>query len=307
MKVLITGCPGFLGSSVYSALQRAGINQNDIYTMSRSETIQNPFNHYIFDLGKDKLLNWILDEVGPDVIFHLAGNANTKIDEEEPNDLIESNIIGTHNLLRAIQKTHKKPRLVFASSVTVYGEFFQRPTTCDWNEDPISVYATTKLAAENLIHTYYKQGVIDAMSIRIPALVGVGSTHGLLHDLFKKVSSDDPVLRLIGTAPGSKKPFVHVDEAADFFVKVSFSERTYTYPYVGDNFILAGNRDNLTVEDIANLVMEKLGKKKPIVWNGQTWPGDNSLINIDPTKTFPSNSRQAIEKVVDEWLASQRG
>ncbi len=290
-RILITGGNGFLGQSILSRLLKSG--KDEIYTMSRSD-FKYQF-HRKGDLLDIKRLREILDEVRPDVVYHIAANPNTKPDDLNPSAIIRDNVEGTNNLLHCLKD---RPKVVFASSVTVFG-VFNKGLPCAYasSSNPISVYSTTKLACENLINTYSRQDKIDGYSIRIPALTGVKATHGLVKDLIRKVESNDKVLNLIGNDPGTIKPFCHVDEIAKIFCDVGRKFEVTDY----NRMIIVGNNDSMSVKDIAEIVMTELGKKKEIVWSGQTWPGDNLEIWIHPDITPPSNSPESITKVVREY------
>lgn len=299
MNVLITGINGFLGKSVYNSLLKEKFPDYHIYGFSRN--CENWFNRYALDITDSTKVDAIIAKIKPDIIFHLSGIALTKTNEENPNEIIDINIGGTYNLLRAVQKVGNNPRFIFSSSVTVYGDFNEKvPKNSYDRENPLSVYSMTKLAGENLVKTFSAQGVVRGTSVRLPALVGVNSTHGFVHDLIRKVNAPSEAVELIGKAPGSRKPFCHVDEVSDVLVDLGLHNAGFKY----ENYCLSN--EPLYVEEVANLVMERLNKRKRINWSGVSWPGDNLLINVSSNVVLDSNSWQSIEKVVDEWMASQK-
>jgi UDP-glucose 4-epimerase len=299
-RVLVTGATGFLGKSVVSILE--SMDGVELYTLSRLYLPY--FNHCVTDLKDEEGVNYVIQNIKPDVIIHLASNPNTKIDEKNPNGLIYDNICGTHNLLRACAKLEKPPYIVFSSSVTVYGYFDEIDKThCNQRVNPISLYAVTKVACENLLEMFTMSGDIEYISVRFPALVGVNATHGLIKDLVKKIMSDSETLDLIGAAPGSKKPYVDVDEASELLVNLAL-ERNFCN-LRGVPTIIASNEDNLTVQEIAELAMDILGKKKEIRWPEAAWMGDNPIINTSSDVVFKSNSRETITNVIKEWKENQ--
>lgn len=290
-RTLITGGNGFLGQSILQWLIR---NTNDeIYTMARSDFKYE--NHRKGDLLDVKRVREILDEIKPDIVYHIAANPNTKPNNDNPSAIMRDNIEGTNNLLHCLQN---RPKVIFASSVTVFGLFNRSyPRNYTSTTHPISTYATTKVACENLIEVYSRQERIDGYSIRIPALTGINATHGLVKDLIRKVTNDDKYLNLIGNNPGTIKPFCHVNEVAKIFCKLGAEIKVEDY----NRNVIVGNQDSLSVKDIAEIVMTSLDKRKEIVWSGETWPGDNLEIWISPDIFPSSNSTESIKKTLREF------
>jgi UDP-glucose 4-epimerase len=133
------------------------------------------------------------------------------------------------------------------------------------------------------------------------ANVGWPTTHGLLPDLLRKVRSDESELSLLGDFPGSAKPYVHARDTADFLEKLAHTDLTGT--------LNLGSDDQLSVCEVAELVMNKLGRRKPTVWLGEqaNWPGDNRFVNLDSHKAFalgwrPRGSERAVLEAIEENL-----
>lgn len=284
-RILVTGV-GLLGQAiVYSFKHSIFIQKSgyELYTLSRSPSSLHSqlVKHFECDLKDYESIKKVIEEVKPTIIFHTAANPNTKIDENNPNGLILDNILGTNNLLLACTKLEVKPYIVFSSSVTVYGKFVEGYKTKSWdNVYPQSIYATTKLACENLLASYVPYG-IGSISVRLPALVGPGGTHGLVADIIKKLKSDDKYLNLIGPAPGSKKPYFGAFDAAVFMREAAFDAIDRKDRVVEAEMAMIGPSDSVTVEEVAHILMNAMGIQKEIVWNDNNWPGDNRLINID--------------------------
>lgn len=297
MKVLITGT-GFLGSSLLATLIKE--TRDDIFTLSRSN--YNYYQHITCDLLDIEKVKQTIQDIQPDIIYHTAGNAINKPDANNPSLVLRQNIEATNNLLFSLQK---KTRFVFISSVTLYGIFHKTyPPNWTIRPHPLSLYSTSKLACENLVSVYTHQEKIDGVSIRIPALVGINATHGLLKDLISKTLSDSEKLNLIGKYPGSIKPYQHVDEISKIIYNIG--TRQFGYEDVG-LLTVVGNKDSLSVDQVAKLVMRELRKTKEIEWSNDFWVGDNPEIYIDPCYMPKSNSTDSIIKVLKEYkLANSR-
>lgn len=105
----------------------------------------------------------------PDVIFHLAGVVSG---EAEANfDLgYRVNLDGTRALLEAIRAAGLAPRLVFASSIAVYGGPFPAIIPDDFHQTPRTSYGTQKLMSELLVNDYSRKGILDGVSLRLPTI-----------------------------------------------------------------------------------------------------------------------------------------
>lgn len=289
MSVLITGGSGFLGQSLLSYLLKN--TKDDIYTIGRKPFEY--FQHRECDLLDTVKLKEILNQIKPNIVYHLASNPNTKQNDENPSQILRDNIEGLNNLIHYLPTN---PRFVFSSSVTVYG-YFNKQDPPNWKSrcSPISLYSTTKLACENIIRINSLNNKIHGISVRMPALVGEKATHGLLKDVIRKVKNGGPI-ELFGKSPGSIKPFVHVDDAAEFLYKVGTLQAGFD-EY--DPVCIIGNQDSLSVLDVAKLVMEKYGERE-VHFTGSTWEGDNPEIYLTPCYYPKSNSKDSIKRVLRE-------
>lgn len=295
MSILLTGGNGFLGQSLLSYYLKN--TDEEIYTIGRSD-FKYQF-HRKCDLLDINRVKEVLDEVKPTTIIHLASNPHVKINEENPSQIIRDNIEGTNNLLSSVKD---KPRFVFASSATVYGHYDKdKPPSWITRCSPISIYASTKLACEHLIRVYEAQGRVYGTSVRIPGVVGVNATHGVLRDLIRKVESDSEFLELIGVGPGTIKPFCHVDEVAEMLYKVATDQVKCGYTCV------VGPKHSISVQDISSIVMEELGIRKERKWSGSIWSGDNPEIYLSPCITSKSDSDESIRLVLKEYKELKSG
>jgi nucleoside-diphosphate-sugar epimerase len=114
-----------------------------------------------------------LVEGRPDLIFHLAavvsGEAEADFDKG-----YRVNLEGTRALLEAVRTAHTAdnyhPRLVFASSIAVYGAPLPNPIPEDFQETPLTSYGTQKAIGELLLADYTRRGFVDGIGIRLPTI-----------------------------------------------------------------------------------------------------------------------------------------
>lgn len=165
-SVLVTGAAGFVGSHVSLALKKRGDgvvgldNFNNYYDPSLKKdrkALVNAHNIFIVegDVNDMKLLNKLFDVVAFTHVMHLAAQAGVRYAMENPQSYIHSNIAGLVNLLEVCKNANPQPRIVWASSSSVYGLNEKVPfSESDRTDQPASLYAATKKAGEEITHTY---------------------------------------------------------------------------------------------------------------------------------------------------------
>src|SRR5437867_4031685 len=165
MRVLITGGAGFVGSHVAEAFLARGDHVIALDTGSQAK-VRHLLSDARFRLVVDSVMNPdILDSLAAqaDVIYHLAGVVGVEHYVADPYAVMNVNVIGTQNALRAAHKHGR--RFVFSSTSEVYG----RNPAIPWSEDadrllgPTTIdrwcYATSKAAAEHFCLAYVRLGL----------------------------------------------------------------------------------------------------------------------------------------------------
>ena len=105
-------------------------------------------------LQDNQLLGTVTGEFRPDVIVHLAAQAGVRYSLENPRAYIESNVVGTFNVMEAA-KSQKVRHLLMASTSSVYGANHEMPfAETDKADTQLTIYAATKKANESMAHSY---------------------------------------------------------------------------------------------------------------------------------------------------------
>lgn len=150
-RILITGGAGFIGSHLVDALVEAGEAVLVLDNLSTGvRDVVHPDAEFIHgDVRDDSALGKAFAEV-PDIVCHIAGQASIRLASADPGADLGVNVVGTLKVLEHCL-AHRVPRLVFASSMTVYGNPQQTPTPEHAPVDPVSFYGVTKYAAERYV------------------------------------------------------------------------------------------------------------------------------------------------------------
>jgi nucleoside-diphosphate-sugar epimerase len=180
MHILITGAAGMIGRKLVARLVAAGALNGkpiDKLTLIDVSAPQKPqgFAGSVATSAAD-----IADAAAaraavagrPDVIFHLAAvvSGEAELDFEKG---VHVNLDGSRALIEAIRATGEgyRPRLVFTSSIAVFGAPFSESIADDFHLTPLTSYGTQKAIVELLLADYTRRGFLDAIGIRLPSIV----------------------------------------------------------------------------------------------------------------------------------------
>jgi len=166
MKILVTGAAGFVGFFTAKQLLERGEtvvgldNFNDYYDVSLKEAraaILDKFEDFSMariDLADRAAMENLFAKEKFDKVVHLGAQAGVRYSIENPHSYIDSNIVGTLNILEGCRH-HDAQHLVFASSSSVYGANSSMPFSIHQNVDhPLALYGATKKSNELMAHTY---------------------------------------------------------------------------------------------------------------------------------------------------------
>jgi UDP-glucuronate 4-epimerase len=180
VRILITGAAGFIGSHIAEANLKLGheVIGIDSFTpyygidqkLDNLSGVRNngAFRQERLDLGSDEL-DAVLE--GVDVIYHEAAQPGVRPSWDEFDMYVRQNVMATHRLLQAAVR-NKTPRLVYASSSSVYGNPISFPTKETDLTQPTSPYGVTKLAAEHLVRLFGLQFGLTTISLRYFTVYG---------------------------------------------------------------------------------------------------------------------------------------
>jgi len=165
-KVLITGTAGFIGFHLAKILLEESFvvhgydGMTDYYDVSlkqkRHEMLFQSTNFSATEgmLEDQKLFDLTANEFEPDVIVHLAAQAGVRYSLENPRAYLDSNVIGTFNVMEAARR-HGVNHLLMASTSSVYGANIDMPfIETEKADTQLTIYAATKKANESMAHAY---------------------------------------------------------------------------------------------------------------------------------------------------------
>ena len=180
MHVLITGAAGMIGRKLAQKLARdGGLNGKQIDKLTLLDVA--PPHYAPGFAGRMEVVDADLSEEGkaahaiegrPDFIFHLAGvvSGEAELDFDKG---YRVNLDGTRALLEAVRAAGDgyRPRIVYTSSIAVYGAPFPPSIPDDFHLTPLTSYGTQKAIGEALLADYTRRGFCDGVGIRLPSIV----------------------------------------------------------------------------------------------------------------------------------------
>src|SRR5215471_18968960 len=161
MRVLVTGGAGFIGSHLAYRLVDIGhhVTVIDNESTGRRSNVPVGARYLKGDVTCLDDLEVVFAE-GLDVVLHVVGQVSLIRSYADPAFDLRTNVLGTINVLRLCLK-HRVPRLLYASSMTVYGHAASLPTPEDTPCCPVSYYGITKYAAERYVHSTAERADLD--------------------------------------------------------------------------------------------------------------------------------------------------
>jgi len=174
MHVLITGAAGMLGRKLTKRLVDAGrlrarpIDRIDLVDIVEAPAHGAICSAHVADLCEPGVAAELLGPV-PDVIFHLAGVVSGEAEANFDKGMAV-NIDGTRALFDALRLAEGTPRVVFTSSIAVFGAPFGDPIPDDFHLTPLTSYGTQKMVVEALLADYSRRGFFDGIGIRLPTI-----------------------------------------------------------------------------------------------------------------------------------------
>jgi UDP-glucose 4-epimerase len=169
VRTIVTGGAGFIGSNLVDALLARGDEAHALDDLSKGsrENVSGGADLHVADVREPDA---VFDAVGPDVVFHLAAQADVRVSVERPALDAEINVLGTIRILEAARRHGAK--IVFASSGgAAYGEC-DGPATESAPLRPLAPYGTSKLCGEEYLATWNRLYGTEHVALRLGNVYG---------------------------------------------------------------------------------------------------------------------------------------
>jgi UDP-glucose 4-epimerase len=296
MRVLVTGGAGFIGSHVVDALIQQGHSVTVVDNLSTGSLNNlNPGAKFYETNILDEDLAHIFQEDKPEVVIHQAAQAVMTKSVEDPVFDAEQNIIGSLNLILQCLSCGVK-KIIYASSVGVYGEPRYLPLDEKHPVEPISQYGISKHTVEHYLQLYGTQGGLDYVVLRCANVYGA-----------RQVTKGESgvVAVFAGEMLNGRRPtiFGQGDKTRDYIAVSDVVAANLLALEKGKNAIYnIGTGVETTDQEVFDIMAELLGYKGEPVY-APVRKGEIYRISIDSTKVRAELGWQA-RVSLKEGLAS---
>lgn len=169
MKIAILGAGGMLGAKLARRIAEGALGEAELLLIDRIAPQGPDATQKIqLDLAAPNAMQQVA-ELKPDLVYHLAAVVSGQA-EAEFDTGYAANLDITRALAEALRALGTNPRLIFSSSLAVYGPPFPTPVPEDFRPTPASSYGTQKAMAELMLADYTRKGFLRAQSLRLPTV-----------------------------------------------------------------------------------------------------------------------------------------
>jgi len=281
LRCLVTGCAGFIGSTLTERLLSRGhrVIGYDNFSTGQEDFLRVAHEHAAFSLVRADLLDTATltaSMSGVELVYHLAANADVRFGPEHPHRDLEQNTLATHNVLEAMRRSGVRA-IAFTSSGAVYGDAARIPTPED-APFPVqtSLYGASKAAAEGLITAYCAAFELECHVFRLVSILGERYTHGHVADFYRQLRAHPDRLRVLGNGR-QRKSYLYVHDCIDAMLLAVERAREPV------NIFNIGGDSCCEVDDSIRWICGALGVRPQIEYTGgeRGWVGDSPLILLD--------------------------
>lgn len=259
MKCLVTGGAGFIGSHLADELIEKGnkVFVIDNLSTGKKENLNPKARFYKIDFASP-LVGRILKKEKPQIVFHYAAQVDVIKSIKNPRNDAEGSYLGAIDFLDNCRRNNVK-KIIFASSVGVYGDSKKLPIKENYPLYPLSPYSINKLATEKYLNFCKHMGWFDFVSLRYANVYGprqVSSGEGGVVSIFTDKVLKNKRPTIFGTGRQTRD-FLYVEDAVDAAILALKSSRSSI-------FNVGTNRET-SVKDLLKLICLLSGKSpKPI-------------------------------------------
>ena len=334
MRVLITGTAGFIGFHLAKLLLEEGFvvygydGMTDYYDVALKQRrhamlLQNPNFAATEGMLEDQdLFNRVADDFAPDVIVHLAAQAGVRYSLENPRAYLDSNVIGTFNVMEAARRLSVQ-HLLMASTSSVYGANTEMPfIETEKADTQLTIYAATKKANESMGHAYANLYDLPTTMFRFFTVYGPWGRPDLALYKFVDAILDGRPIDIYNNGV-MYRDFTYIDDlvhAIRLLIDAAPVRPKDGVVPEGDNLspvapyrvVNIGNSDKVRLLDFVNAIEDCLGQKAERNYMGmQTGDVPATWANADLLKTLTgyrpqTDFRDGIAKFVDWYREYSR-
>lgn len=291
--VLITGAAGFVGFHVANCQLDKGIRVTGVDSLNSYYDVQlkrdrlallsqrNGFSFHQVDIADHEALKSVPGTQDADVFIHLAAQAGVRYSLDNPFAYGQSNLIGHLSVLELVRHSPKKPRLVYASSSSVYGANTKAPFSEDDRVDhPVSFYAATKRANEMMSESYSRLYGMEQIGLRFFTVYGPWGRPDMAYWTFTRDIIEGRPIRVFNNGQ-LQRDFTWIDDIVAGVVATALDVPRTPSPELHRIYNI-GNNQPVELSRFIDIVENAVGKRAEKIMEPMQ-PGDvhATYANID--------------------------
>lgn len=267
-RVLVTGADGFMGSHLTEELLRLGA-QVSIYVRGTSDSGTSQYNLKNIAHEQRRVKQIIAGDIGnsdaidlikknnPQVIMHLAADAYVNRSFDHPREVMQTNFVGTLNVLTAAMSLKEVEQVVCTSSSEIYGTAQKEKIDEEHPLNPSSPYAASKVAADRYAYAYYNTYNLPIAIIRPFNTFGPRLLYDVIPKFIRLAIKNEP-LTIYGTGKQSRD-FTYVSDMIRAFLLMGSEKKAIGQAV---NF---GTGKDVSIKEIAKKIVELSKSSSEIV------------------------------------------
>lgn len=310
LNILITGCAGFIGSTLTERLIKEhsviGVDTfDDYYSKNIKENNMNAFRDhanftfYEYDIRDINILHQLFTKHQIDTVIHFAAKPGIRASFGNSAECVSVNIEGTVNLLECMRQFGVK-KLVFASSSAVYEKSNEQIFKETIKIGPsLSPYAQSKKSCEEYIRSYSAKFGISSVVLRFFTVFGPRQRPDLAICKFANAIKNGETIYLNGDG-SSTRDYVYIDNIIDAIVSAISYDKTLF------EIINVGSGESITLNNLVECLEKEIGKPAKVVHLDGVQDGNDqvcaditkaeSLLNYKPVVSF----REGLHKYIKQ-------
>lgn len=318
--VLLTGAAGFVGYHVAGALLDQGVSVTGVDDLNAYYPVElkkdrlrllgarEGFDFQRVDIADHQAMRSLAAAASADVVLHLAAQAGVRYSLENPFAYAQANLVGHLSMLELVRHAPQRPRLVYASSSSVYGANSKAPfSEGDRVDAPVSLYAATKRSDELMSEAYSRLYGMEQVGLRFFTVYGPWGRPDMAYWSFTRDILEGRPIRVFNNGD-LQRDFTWIDDIVEGVVSVVTKAPASGSVEKHRIYNIGNNRPERLLRFI-EIVEQAAGRKAEKIFEPMQ-PGDvhTTYANIDAlARDYGFAPRTSLEEGIPRFVEWYRG